>query len=261
LFEAYLPWRNPAALAVPARNPGVREAYPPQVPKSWFIMRYGPNLHELDPAIRRKPTQSLKKAAPGAPFGWAKSGAPYIGTQYAVRGSQFASVSTRNGGASYYWKSLNTVSKKVALSAIETHGSVDNLLGGESQAPCSEIMTPEELAQVRATFTKLIGKEELHRLESAGADFSPTDGAPGVETRHPDHAGQSETPDASASGAEKSKAKSEPTEPTEASCVGAKRKARMALVDDMVATRTTRAKGAPADDAKPARPTKSRCVD
>ena len=226
-------------------------------------MRYGPNLHELDPAIRRKPTQSLKKAAPGAPFGWAKSGAPYIGTQYAVRGSQFASVSTRNGGASYYWKSLNTVSKKVALSAIETHGSVDNLLGGESQAPCSEIMPPEELAKVRAHFTKLIGKEELHRLESAGADFSPTDGAPGMEPALESGA-KAETPDAPASGAETSKAKSEPTEPTEpteASCVGAKRKARMALVDDMVATRATRTKGAPADDVKPARPTKSRCVD
>ena len=83
------------------------------------VMRYGPNLHELDPAVRRKPTQSLKKAAPGAPFGWCKSGAPYIGTQYCVRGSQFASLSTRNGGATYYWKPLSTVSKKVALSAID----------------------------------------------------------------------------------------------------------------------------------------------
>ena len=236
------------------------ESYPPQVPKSSFIMRYGPNLHELDPAIRRKPTQSLKKAAPGAPFGWAKSSAPYIGTQYAVRGSQFASVSTRNGGSQYYWKSLNTVSTKVALSAIETHGSVDNLLGGESQAPCSEVMTPEDLARVRATFTKLIGKEELHRLESAGACFSPTDGAPGMEPAAESGA-KAETPEAPASGAETSKAKSEATEATEASCVGAKRKARMALVDDMVATRTTRTKGTPADDVKPARPTKSRCVD
>ena len=144
-------------------------------------MRYGPNLHELDPAVRRKPTQSLKKAAPGAPFGWCKSGAPYIGTQYCVRGSQFASLSTRDGGATYYWKPLSTVSKKVALSAIETHGSVGNLLAGESQAACSEIMTPEELAKVREVFTKLIGKEELERLESAGAGFSPTDGAPSME--------------------------------------------------------------------------------
>ena len=145
------------------------------------VMRYGPNLHELDPAVRRKPTQSLKKAAPGAPFGWCKSGAPYIGTQYCVRGSQFASLSTRDGGATYYWKPLSTVSKKVALSAIETHGSVGNLLAGESQAPLSEIMTPEELAKVREVFTKLIGKEELERLESAGAGFSPTDGAPSME--------------------------------------------------------------------------------
>ena len=85
-------------------------------------MRYGPNLHELDPAVRRKSTQSLKKAAPGAPFGWTDNGEPYIGTRYAVRGDHFASVSTRNSGGSgmYYWKRLADVSKKVALSAIET---------------------------------------------------------------------------------------------------------------------------------------------
>ena len=212
-------------------------------------MRYGPNLHELDPAIRRKSTQSLKKAAPGAPFGWSKSGAPYIGTQYAVRGAQFASVSTRNGGASYYWKSLKTVSKKVALSAIETHGAVDNLLAGESMtAPCSEIMTPEELATVRATFTRLIGEEELHRLESAGSGFSVTDGVKPEPESKAKVDSQAETPDAPVNGAEKSEA-------TEASCVGAKRKARMALVDDMAATRS------PANDAKPARLSKSRCVD
>ena len=41
--------------------------------------------------------------------------------------------------------------------------------------------------------------------------------------------------------------------------MGAKRKARMALVDDMRGTTST--KGAPAEHAKPARPTKSRCVD
>ena len=222
------------------------------------VMRYGPNLHELDPAVRRKPTQSLKKAAPGAPFGWCKSGAPYIGTQYCVRGSQFASLSTRDGGATYYWKPLSTVSKKVALSAIETHGSVGNLLAGESQAACSEIMTPEELAKVREVFTKLIGKEELERLESAGAGFSPTDGAPSMEPAAESGA-KAETPAASASAAETSKAKSEAAEPTEASCVGAKRKARMALVDDMRGTTST--KGAPAEHAKPARPTKSRCVD
>ena len=105
-------------------------------------------------------------------------------------------------------------------------------------------------------FTKLIGKEELERLESAGAGFSPTDGAPSMEPAA--ESAKAETPAASAN-AEASKAKSEAAEPTEASCVGAKRKARMALVDDMRGTTST--KGAPAEHAKPARPTKSRCVD
>ena len=113
-------------------------------------MRYGPNLHELDPAVRRKSTQSLKKAAPGAPFGWTSDGKPYIGTQYAVRGTQFCSISTRSGAPSYYWKPLSTVSLKVALSAIETHGSVDNLFGGETFTPCSEILSASEVANVRA---------------------------------------------------------------------------------------------------------------
>ena len=46
-------------------------------------MRYGQSAgtHEIDPAVRRKPSQGLKKAAPGAPFGWTSDGAPYIGTQ------------------------------------------------------------------------------------------------------------------------------------------------------------------------------------
>ena len=96
-------------------------------------MRYGKSLgnHELDPTARRKPNMSLKKAAPGAPFGWTSDGSPYVGTQYAVRSKpgaglqlQFASLSTRNGAPQFYWKPLVGVSAKVALSALETHGSV-----------------------------------------------------------------------------------------------------------------------------------------
>ena len=66
-------------------------------------MRYGKSAGRLDinPTARRSPGQGLKKAAPGAPFGWCSSGTPYIGTQYAVKGTgsamQFASLSTRNG--------------------------------------------------------------------------------------------------------------------------------------------------------------------
>ena len=135
-------------------------------------MRYGPNLYELDPAVRRKPQQSLKKAAPGAPFGWnAHNTEPYIGTRYAVRGTQFASVSTRNGSSGqYYWKSLSSLSAKVALSAVETHGTVEKLWAGESRGTLADVMEPEELARVRAVFVRLIGEEQLRKLESADED-------------------------------------------------------------------------------------------
>ena len=139
-------------------------------------MRYGPNLYELDPAIRRKPQQSLKKAAPGAPFGWnAHNNEPYIGTRYAVRGTQFASVSTRNGSSGqYYWKSLSSLSAKVALSAVETHGTVEKLWAGESRGTLADVMEPEDLARVRAVFVRLIGEEQLRKLESAD-DEDPAD--------------------------------------------------------------------------------------
>ena len=116
-------------------------------------MRYGAEKSkhlEIDPAARRKQGQSLKKAAPGAPFGWDHEGRPYIGTQcdtadskgdrgscsrlcrnsshlraviFADRvsadGTRFASVSTRNGGEQEYWQPMVCVSAKVATSALE----------------------------------------------------------------------------------------------------------------------------------------------
>ena len=64
-------------------------------------MRYGKDKDvclEIDPSARRQPGQTLKKAAPGAPYGWTRDDRPYIGTQYAISvcGTQFASVSTRD---------------------------------------------------------------------------------------------------------------------------------------------------------------------
>ena len=224
-------------------------------------MRYGPNLHELDPAVRRKSTQSLKKAAPGAPFGWTSDGKPYIGTQYAVRGTQFCSISTRSGAPSYYWKPLSTVSLKVALSAIETHGSVDNLFGGETFTPCSEILSASELANVRATFTRLIGADELRRLESAG-DVKPQPNAvkpePSAEAQPPQPTGAAEVKpkleptDAAEAGPPAGAPSSVPEASSEepSKVLGAKRKARMALVDEM--------RGGGATSAAEAKPAKSK---
>lgn len=146
-------------------------------------MRYGPNLYELDPAVRRKSTQSLKKAAPGAPFGWnAHNNEPYIGTRYAVRGTQFASVSTRNGSSGqYYWKALSSLSAKVALSAVETHGKVEKLWAGEGRATLADAMAPAELARVRTVFVALVGEEPLRKLESTDEDPAAEDTKPDVK--------------------------------------------------------------------------------
>ena len=75
---------------------------------------------EIDPTARRQPNDSLKKAAPGAPFGWTTEGTPYIGTQYCIRGTtDFCSLSTRNGAARYFWRSIGNLTSRVAMSAME----------------------------------------------------------------------------------------------------------------------------------------------
>ena len=128
-------------------------------------MRYGKSsgVLEIDPAVRRSSGQSLKKAAPGAPFGWTSDGTPYIGTQYCIQASpqgfKFASLSTRNGNSNYFWKPLNGLSATVALSALETHGAVDHLCAGESRLPLSEIMSPVQIAKVRAVCVRQCSTE------------------------------------------------------------------------------------------------------
>ena len=77
---------------------------------------------------------------------------------------QFASLSTRNGAPQFYWKELSGVSQKVALSALETHGSVEGLLAGESSATIGQVLDPSQLAAVRAVFKRLVGEETLARF-------------------------------------------------------------------------------------------------
>jgi len=154
-------------------------------------MRYGKSAGRLDinPTARRSPGQGLKKAAPGAPFGWCSSGTPYIGTQYAVKGTgsamQFASLSTRNGAEQFYWKKLSGLSSKVALSALETHGTVGCLLAGESGLPIKDILEVAQVAHVRAVFARLLGEEVLRRFEATGeaneAEAAPSADADGSE--------------------------------------------------------------------------------
>ena len=143
-------------------------------------MRYGKSeAQQIDPTLRRRKEQKLKSAAPGAPFGWCADGTPYIGTQYCIKASknglQFASLSTRNGSAQYYWKALSTVSSKVALSALETHGRVESLLANESRLPIGDVLDAEQVAAVRAVFSKLLGKDTLQQMEAAGEEADAAD--------------------------------------------------------------------------------------
>ncbi len=204
-------------------------------------MRYGKSegRHELDPTLRRKPHMSLKKAQPGAPFGWAASGEPYIGTQYCVRGTEFASLSTRNGTPQYFWKPLKGLTKKVALSALETHGTVGGLLAGTSGFPCAEVLPAEELAAVRRVFVKLLGEETVALMEKGGGDLEPKaeqgcqKAGSGVKT---EEKGAEAIGTSRELGAVKSEVGEEP------SCkVGDKRKARMQMVDKIVAATKARA--------------------
>ena len=212
-------------------------------------MRYGKSgAQEIDATLRRRSDQKLKSAAPGAPFGWCSDGTPYIGTQYCVkqsaRGLQFASLSTRNGRAQYYWKSLSELSPKVALSALETHGRVEELLANESRLPIGEVFELPQLSAVKAVFRRLVGAQVLSQFEAAGGDDEPDSNASAKAT--PSAEGISVKSEGGASGSK---------------VVGQKRLARMAAVDELrgvaAAAAPKKAKSAPAIDEPPARAVKA----
>ena len=188
-----------------------------------LVMRYGKSsgVLEIDPAVRRSSGQSLKKAAPGAPFGWTSEGTPYIGTQYCIQASpqgfKFASLSTRNGNSNYYWKPLNGLSATVALSALETHGAVDHLCAGESRLPLRDIMSPVQIAKVRAVFVGLLGADVVASFESVADTPDAPLSAPSSEV--------------------KPEVKEDASEEKQRSRTGEKRKARMAMVDEIKRTK------------------------
>ena len=87
---------------------------------------------------------------------------------------RLASLSTRNGGEAYHWQSLGGVSAKVASSALETHGRIDQLMAGESGRPCGEILSASDLATVRAAFVRVLGEEVVRqRQQRAAAAVGP----------------------------------------------------------------------------------------
>ena len=93
-------------------------------------MKYGnPALHfnnPINPSARRKEGMGLKKAQPGAPYGWTRTGEPYCGTQYEVDidGKRWNSLSTRDGHRDN-WRTFASVTTKVAQSAYESTAKRD----------------------------------------------------------------------------------------------------------------------------------------
>ena len=208
-------------------------------------MRYGKSagVHEINEQARRRPNMSLKKAQPGAPFGWTSEGEPYKGTTYALKdsasGLKFASVSTRNAGnPAYFWKSLSDVSAKVALSALETHGTVRNLQAGESSAPAGEVFEEEILVKAERLFVRLLGAETVKRFEDAekqaAADARADDQSDSDVSEPPDD--EEEEVPAPDSNKMTPSASSSKSVLEESKAVGKKRLARMALADEIKAT-------------------------
>ena len=134
----------------------------------------------------------------------------------------------------------------MALSALETHGSVEGILAGESDAPIGDIFEPEQLAAVLAVFKRLVGAETLAKFAtaSAAADEASSD----TSDPPPDEESEEEVvetdvktdvkaeapPAMSAKKAGKAKAVIT-TESAEATKESKKRAARMALVDELKA--------------------------
>lgn len=200
-------------------------------------MRYGKSsgVHEVDETARRQPSQTLKKAQPGAPFGWTEDGTPYHGTTYAIKlspgGLKFASISSRKAGApQFFWKNLSELSAKVALSALETHGSVAGLRAGESDANAGDIFDAEVIQKARAVFVRAVGEETMRRFEDAESDSEPPeDDAKEEKPAASDAVKKEATPGASSSSSSKT------SEKDVSEAVGKKRKARMAMADEIKA--------------------------
>lgn len=126
----------------------------------------------------------------------------------------------------------------MALSALETHGTVGCLLAGESGLPIKDILEVAQVAHVRAVFARLLGEEVLRRFEATGeadeAEAAPSaevDGAEAAPSAEAEAAGTTSALRAAA-GPAKASSTTSGTQQQE-SAVGPKRKARMAMVDEL----------------------------
>lgn len=190
---------------------------------------------ELDPKLWPHP------AAKGLPrFGICAH------SQYCIAegksGLQFASLSTRNGGAKYFWKPLSGLTAKVALSALETYGSVDGLWAGESRLPIKDIFEPDKVMQVKKVFIRLVGPQVYASFAETVAAPAAAAAAAGPEVKR--EAEPEAKPEAEANAKTANVGMEERT-----SVVGQKRKARMEMVDALKAEQEALAKSQRATSA------------
>lgn len=102
----------------------------------------------------------------------------------------------------------------MALSALETHGAVDHLCAGESRLPLKDIMSSGQIAKVRAVFVGLLGADVVASFESVADTPDAPLLAPPSEVK----------PEVK---------KEDASEEKQRSRTGEKRKARMAMVDEI----------------------------
>ena len=129
----------------------------------------------INPSARRKEGMGLKKAQPGAPYGWTRTGEPYCGTQYEVDidGKRWNSLSTRDGHRDN-WRTFASVTTKVAQSAYEHYGSYEPVLhpGMESAVRARvlqklhQLYTPPETTTTTTTAPAPV-KAEPSEVEAA----------------------------------------------------------------------------------------------
>ena len=125
---------------------------------------------------RRHECWGLKKAQPGAPYGWTRTGEPYCGTQYEVDidGKRWNSLSTRDGHRDN-WRTFASVTTKVAQSAYEHYGSYEPVLhpGMESAVRARvlqklhQLYTPPETTTAATTAAPAPVKAEPSEVETA----------------------------------------------------------------------------------------------
>lgn len=108
------------------------------------------------------------------------------------------------------------------MSALETHGTIDGLLAGESGLCLGELFSQAQIQPVREIFVRLLGKDVVASFEATTAAAAPAEAEAKPEKAEVKAEGAQSAPGAAKTDKEKRE-----------SVVGEKRKARMGMVDQI----------------------------